>query len=139
MTRPSSLIRHCEHIVIYLAGMGQTAIAVAPGTWSPSIPLAPTVDAPTIHVEFRACFVLYLGLTPGLPGLLPDRSASPGRRAEWGPPAAGEPAGLRGVPLYLRCTSSVDPPLASILLANGLKSGRHPVAVELVTIERRHL
>jgi uncharacterized protein (TIGR03437 family) len=56
--------------VIYLVGMGPTAVPVASGATSPSSPLDSTVNAPAITLNGEAVSNIYFsGLTPTAIGL----------------------------------------------------------------------
>jgi uncharacterized protein (TIGR03437 family) len=58
-----------EYLVAYLAGMGDTNVAVASGTASPGSPLAVPKDTPTLTINGTQTPLLFAGLTPGLVGL----------------------------------------------------------------------
>ena len=59
-----------EYVVVYLAGMGPTAVPVASGAASPSSPLDATVNQPTITLNGAPVSNVYFsGLTPTLAGL----------------------------------------------------------------------
>ncbi len=58
-----------EYIVAYLAGMGDTTVAVASGGPAPSGPLAYTSVSPVLTLNGNTVPVSFAGLTPGLVGL----------------------------------------------------------------------
>jgi uncharacterized protein (TIGR03437 family) len=53
-----------EYLTIYLTGLGGTTPSVAPGTASPSSPLAVATVRPTITIGGSSIFVLWAGLAP---------------------------------------------------------------------------
>jgi uncharacterized protein (TIGR03437 family) len=58
-----------EYLVAYLAGLGDTTVAVASGAASPSSPLATPSATLTLTVDGTQYPILFAGLTPGLVGL----------------------------------------------------------------------
>jgi uncharacterized protein (TIGR03437 family) len=65
----SSPAKQGEALVIYLAGMGATDVAVATGAASPGGPLANDSTAPKILVDGQDASVIFAGLTPQAVGL----------------------------------------------------------------------
>jgi uncharacterized protein (TIGR03437 family) len=58
-----------ESLVIYLAGMGATDVAVPTGTAAPSGPLANVSTAASVLVDGQSAQILFAGLTPQAVGL----------------------------------------------------------------------
>jgi len=58
-----------EYLVMYLVGMGATNPSVRSGAATPSSPLSPVVNQPTVTVGSQPANVAFAGLTPGFVGL----------------------------------------------------------------------
>jgi uncharacterized protein (TIGR03437 family) len=58
-----------ETIILYLAGLGATDVAVATGAASPADPLAHPVDVPTVIINGNPAQISFAGLAPGSVGL----------------------------------------------------------------------
>jgi uncharacterized protein (TIGR03437 family) len=58
-----------EYLVMYLVGMGATNPSVRSGAATPSSPLSPVVNQPTVTVGSQPATVAFAGLTPAFVGL----------------------------------------------------------------------